>query len=60
MRHEALNKFESRAQEWDWGQIGIQHTMTIYNIYVAPALLYLAQLEEVGSPGPTEADARAG
>jgi hypothetical protein len=41
----ALAKATQRVQQWDWGSLGLFWATQVWNTYVVPTLLFVAQLE---------------
>ena len=53
-----LAKYHARLREWPWSELGLHSAITIYNMYILPVLLYVAQVE-VPPPEVLEAEAWA-
>ena len=40
-----LAKFVRPLREWQWSSLGLQGAAVVYNVFVLPVLLFVAQLE---------------
>ena len=41
-----LAKYRCRVNEWKWSSLGLHLACRVYNMFVLPTLLFIAQLEE--------------
>ena len=39
------DKYTTRLREWPWSELGLHHSIAIYNIYILTTLLFVGQLE---------------
>lgn len=52
---EPLRKAWCRVGDWDWASLGLQYAARVWNSYVLPVLLFVAQLEPPPPPAAVQA-----